>query len=54
MAVGYLLGRQGAKVTVFEKRAELGGIVRYVIPGFRIGDYGWIATSICSKPWARR
>ncbi len=40
MAVGYLLGRQGAKVTVFEKRAELGGIVRYVIPGFRIGDYG--------------
>ena len=40
MAMGYLLGRQGAKVTVFEKRAELGGIVRYVIPGFRIGDYG--------------
>ncbi|MEA5048254.1 MAG: putative selenate reductase subunit YgfK [Eubacteriales bacterium] len=40
MAVGYFLGRQGAKVTVFEKRAELGGIVRYVIPGFRIGDYG--------------
>ncbi|MEN6564064.1 MAG: putative selenate reductase subunit YgfK, partial [Christensenella sp.] len=40
MAVGYFLGRQGAKVTVFERRAELGGIVRYVIPGFRIGDYG--------------
>ena len=40
MAMGYLLGRQGAKVTVFEKRAELGGIVRYVIPGFRIGDFG--------------
>ena len=40
MAAGYLLGRQGAKVTVFEKRAELGGIVRYVIPGFRIGDFG--------------
>jgi putative selenate reductase len=40
MALGYLLGRQGAKVTVFEKRAELGGIVRYVIPGFRIGDFG--------------
>ena len=40
MAAGYLLGRQGAKVTVFEKREQLGGIVRYVIPGFRIGDYG--------------
>jgi putative selenate reductase len=40
MAVGYFLGRQGAAVTVFEKRAELGGVVRYVIPGFRIGDYG--------------
>ncbi len=40
MAVGYFLGRQGAKVTIFEQRAELGGIARYVIPGFRIGDYG--------------
>ena len=40
MAAGYFLGRQGAKVTIFERRAELGGIVRYVIPGFRIGDFG--------------
>ncbi|NCC58250.1 MAG: hypothetical protein EOM17_11555, partial [Synergistales bacterium] len=40
MAVGYFLGRQGAQVTIFEQRAALGGIVRYVIPGFRIGDYG--------------
>jgi putative selenate reductase len=27
-------------VTNFEKRALLGGIVRYVIPEFRIGDFG--------------
>jgi len=27
-------------VTVFEKRERLGGIVRYVIPGFRIGELG--------------
>ncbi len=40
MAAAYLLGRQGAKVTIFEKRDQLGGIVRYVIPGFRIGDFG--------------
>ncbi len=40
MAAGYFLGRQGAKVTLFEKREKLGGIVRYVIPGFRIGELG--------------
>jgi putative selenate reductase len=40
MAVAYFLGRQGAKVTIFEKREQLGGIVRYVIPGFRIGQLG--------------
>ncbi len=40
MAVAYFLCRQGAKVTIFEKREQLGGIVRYVIPGFRIGEYG--------------
>ncbi|MEN6594931.1 MAG: putative selenate reductase subunit YgfK [Clostridiaceae bacterium] len=40
MAATYFLGRQGAKTTIFEKRSLLGGIVRYVIPGFRIGDFG--------------
>lgn len=38
IAAGYLLAREGARVTLFEKRAELGGIVRYVIPQFRIDD----------------
>lgn len=38
MAVSYFLGRQGASVTLFEKQEKLGGIVRYVIPGFRIAD----------------
>lgn len=37
MAAAYFLARQGAKVTLFEKREKLGGIVRYVIPEFRIG-----------------
>jgi len=40
MAAVYFLGRQGAEVTIFEKREQLGGIVRYVIPGFRIGQLG--------------
>ncbi len=40
MAVSFFLGRQGADVTLFEKREKLGGIVRYVIPGFRIADFG--------------
>ena len=37
MAAAFFLARQGAEVTLFEKRAALGGVVRYVIPEFRIG-----------------
>lgn len=40
MAAAYFLCRQGAKVTLFEKREKLGGVVRYIIPGFRIGQLG--------------
>ena len=40
MAAAFFMGRQGADVTLFEKREKLGGIVRYVIPGFRIADFG--------------
>ena len=29
---------QGAAVTVFEKEEKLGGVIRYVIPGFRIPE----------------
>ncbi len=38
MAAAFFLARQGASVTLFEKRAALGGVVRYVIPAFRIGE----------------
>ncbi len=38
MAEAFFLAREGASVTLFEKREKLGGIVRYVIPDFRIGD----------------
>ena len=37
MAAAFFLGRAGARVTLFERREKLGGIVRYVIPPFRIG-----------------
>ena len=37
MAAAFFLARQGASVTLFEKRDRLGGIVRFVIPTFRIG-----------------
>ena len=37
MAAAFFLARQGASVALFEKREQLGGIVRYVIPDFRIG-----------------
>ena len=38
MAAAFFLARQGASVTLFEKREKLGGVVRYVIPEFRIGS----------------
>ncbi len=38
MATAFFLARAGAGVTLFEQREKLGGIVRYVIPAFRISD----------------
>ncbi len=37
LAAAFFLARQGVKVTVFEKEEQAGGIVRQVIPDFRIG-----------------
>ena len=36
MAAAFFLAREGAEVTLFEREASLGGIVRHVIPEFRI------------------
>ena len=38
MAAAYFCGRAGIPVTLFEKEAALGGVVRHVIPSFRISD----------------
>ena len=38
MSAAYFLGRSGVDVTVFERKDSLGGIVRHVIPAFRISD----------------
>ena len=38
IAAAYFLAREGADVTIFEKEAQLGGVIRYVIPEFRITD----------------
>ncbi len=38
MAAAFYLAREGVKVTLFEKRERLGGIVSSVIPDFRIDD----------------
>ncbi|MDO4306224.1 MAG: putative selenate reductase subunit YgfK [Eubacteriales bacterium] len=38
IASAYFLARAGAAVTIFEKEEKLGGVIRYVIPGFRIPD----------------
>lgn len=38
LATASFLSRAGADVTVFEKQDKMGGVPRYVIPGFRISD----------------
>ena len=38
LATASFLSRAGADVTVFEKNDKMGGVPRYVIPGFRISD----------------
>ncbi len=38
MAAAFYLARLGVKVTIYEKREKLGGIVSAVIPDFRIND----------------
>lgn len=36
LAAGYFLARAGHSVTLFEREADAGGVVRYVVPQFRI------------------
>lgn len=38
LSAAYLLGRRGVSVTLFEKSSSLGGVVKNVIPSFRIDD----------------
>ena len=38
LSAAYFLARAGRTVTIFEKRESLGGIVRHIIPAFRISD----------------
>lgn len=38
MATAFFLSRAGVEVTLFEQKDSLGGVVRHVIPGFRISD----------------
>ena len=37
LAAAYFLQRYGVKTVIFERQAEAGGVVRHVIPDFRIG-----------------
>ncbi|MDL2234739.1 putative selenate reductase subunit YgfK [Christensenellaceae bacterium OttesenSCG-928-L17] len=39
LAAAFFLGRAGMPVTLYEQKESLGGIVRHVIPRFRISDY---------------
>jgi putative selenate reductase len=39
LSAAYFIGRAGMPVTLYEKQAALGGLVRTVIPSFRISDH---------------
>lgn len=38
LAAAFFLAREGVEVTLLEQKDRLGGVIRYVIPGFRIAD----------------
>lgn len=38
MAAAFFLSRAGVAVTLFEQKDSLGGVVKHIIPGFRISD----------------
>lgn len=38
LSAAYFLAKSGMQVTLFEKRASLGGVIKNVIPAFRIDD----------------
>ncbi|MDO4326929.1 MAG: putative selenate reductase subunit YgfK [bacterium] len=38
LSAAYFLARGGADVTILEKETTLGGVVKHIIPGFRISD----------------
>lgn len=38
LSAAYFLAKGGKEVTIFEKKPTLGGVVKHVIPGFRIAD----------------
>lgn len=38
MAAGFFLARMGVEVTIFEKKDSLGGVVKHIIPDFRISN----------------
>lgn len=38
MAAAHFLAREGVNVTIYEKRESLGGVVRHIIPNFRISE----------------
>ncbi len=38
LAGAYFLRKNGIDVTVFEKRNEIGGVIRHIAPGFRISE----------------
>lgn len=38
ISAAYFLGKNGVKATIFEKEAKLGGVVRNVIPSYRISN----------------
>lgn len=54
LSCAYYLALMGHKVTVFEEREKLGGMLRYGIPNYRFPGTCWMRRSPPSSLWALR
>ena len=54
IAAAITLASQGYGVTIFEWHSQIGGIMRYGIPEFRLPRACWNATRSCWKQWESR
>ena len=54
LSAAYYLALMGHDVTIYEQRKQLGGMLRYGIPSYRLPGKLWIRRSRPCSPWGSR